>query len=86
MTLQLFHHDAVPDLAMELREGGKDGPAVPILLSTPNQPGNPELTPRGAFCLIPVKHLKAGTKYTVKVIGFPDRADWSWTFTTGSGN
>ena len=51
---------------MSLREGQELGPLLPCLFSSPQLPGNPQLVPDRAWCLIPKQALKSGTDYFVE--------------------
>ena len=42
---------------------------VDCLVTSPESPGNLDLVPDGAYCLIPRRHLKSNTGYTVVVKG-----------------
>lgn len=53
-------------ITMKLYQGEEE---VECHLSTPTEPTNPELVPRGTWCLLPKAHLKPKTEY--KVV-----ADW----------
>jgi hypothetical protein len=90
ITLQLGpRRDAgTPIVAMTLREAGPEGPVVPGLLSTPQQPGNPLLVPARTWCLIPEQHLKPNATYHVRAelqgaeLGLGGH-EMTWSFTTG---
>jgi hypothetical protein len=83
VTLQVFGND--PQIRMRLFAGSqRGGPEIPCHFSTPKEPTNTELSPAGAFCLIPKVPLAANTIYTVAVDGWPkDDAGGDWQFTTG---
>jgi hypothetical protein len=78
ITLQGAIERAV-QVTMRLREGSREGREVPCWFSSPTTPTNPELAPRGAFCLIPKAPLRPATRYTV-VVTWPPEAElvWSW--------
>jgi hypothetical protein len=78
ITLQGAIDRDVP-VTMRLCEGGRDGREVPCWFSSPMAPTNPELAPRGSFCLIPKAPLRAATRYTV-VVTRPPQGElvWSW--------
>ena len=65
ITLQV-DYEVDPVVTLTLRRGkGRDGREVPCHYSTPQAPTNPELAPKGAYCLIPKAHLEPNTDYTV---------------------
>lgn len=84
VTLQLFGYSPEPEVDLRLVRGKDvDGPEVDCHLSTPSNPTNPQLAPKGAFCLIPKAHLSPNTTYTVVVTGMPGQPKLTWRFTTG---
>ncbi len=85
ITVQLFHIEAEADARLSLYQGKQANAAnlVPCLFSAPDQPGNPELVPANAYCLIPEQPLAANTHYTV-VFQRPDAAPLQWGFRTGA--
>jgi cysteine-rich secretory family protein len=86
VTLQIFDFDLAPRLVMRLHVGGADGPAVPCHFTSPERPLNPDLAPRGAWCLIPKKRLAPGTLYTAVAENVPTGVDTfetlEWSFRT----
>lgn len=90
ITLQMGQQadQPTPEIAMTLREGGETGREVECLLSSPQAPGNPQLVPGLAWCLIPTEALQPDTKYHVHVeLRTGQLADGGtalrWSFRTG---
>lgn len=86
ITLQLGPRlsGAAPELDLILRVGNANGTIVKSRLSTPQNPGNPLLVPKLAWCLIPNNPLKANTKYVVTAIVAGTEAESiEWSFETG---
>ena len=86
ITFQWFGPDAAPSITLQLF---RDLQLLPCYFSSPGAPTNPDLAPRGAFCLIPKATLEPGVTYLVGASGLPgDGAGKppgkvSWRFTTG---
>jgi hypothetical protein len=76
--------ESTPEVRITLREGLESGPTVPALFSSPQVPGNPQLVPKRAWCLIPLRKLKAGTSYYAEAVirGEEEEESVSWTFRT----
>jgi hypothetical protein len=79
-----------PRVQLSLHEGERaEGKGLECYFSTPHEPTNPKLAPRGVFCLIPKFPLRAMTRYTVVATGLPAEDDPAktqeirWSFTTG---
>ena len=66
ITYQLGNGRDDLEVTMHLYLGDEE---VPCYRSTPSRPINPELAPRGCYCLIPRSPLEAGAMYTVRVEG-----------------
>lgn len=75
---------ATPRIEFELREGGADdGKSLPILVSSPDAPGNPKLVPDRAWCVIPKRPLSPSTSYRVRAQFRGIEAEpLSWSFKT----
>ncbi|MHC5065567.1 MAG: hypothetical protein ACYTG5_16505 [Planctomycetota bacterium] len=67
ITLQLGTNgrEGTPVVRMSLHLGAADGPEVPCRFSSPQVPGNGQMVPDRAWCLIPKEKLAAGTVYWV---------------------
>ncbi len=83
ITLQIYWQRVDPPIEMSLRVGSVTGDVVPCHYSTPDKPTNPELAPRGAYCLIPKQRLKSRTTYHVTATHVPGHGTIRWSFTTG---
>ncbi len=84
VTLQVPYANVGLDVRMTLYEGNSSkGKSVDCHYSSPLHPTNPQLAPAASFCLIPKRHLAAGTTYLVSVTGLENGETFAWTFTTG---
>jgi hypothetical protein len=68
---------------LELRKADANGPAVEALLSTPEAPGNDQLVPTNAWCLIPRAPLEPRSTYWVET-EWSDGTTSSSSFRTAS--
>ena len=80
ITLQTFGLDYPPDVKLTLFDGGKK---VDCFYSTPVKPTNPEIAPKGAYCLIPKRVLDPKTTYEARAYNPILKENLSWSFKTG---
>ena len=71
--------DEAGPVVMRLLQGKDE---VECHYSTPENPTNPVSAPKGAYCLIPKRHLLEGKPYTVQVEWPASGKKWSWSFRT----
>ena len=85
ITLQRYMPGGEARMELHLYEGSRVDAKheVPCHFSTPSKPTNPELKPKGAYCLIPKSSLKASCRYTVKAEDPFLGESITWSFTTG---
>lgn len=86
ITLQVGSHvmSGENEVQMTLFKGEiDDGVRIDCHYSTPSVPTNPDLAPRGAYCLMPKAHLEPNTDYSVRA-ELDDGDTITWTFRTGT--
>jgi len=66
--------DRAVRVEVTLHAGSARGAAVDCHVSTPEDPSNPELSPKGVWCLIPKQPLKPGAAYTI-VVKLPEEGE-----------